>query len=40
MILTDDDEEEIGQLRKNLFAEFKMKDMGLLNYFLGIEVLR
>ena len=40
MIITGDDEEEIGELRKNLFKEFEMKDLGLLKYFLGIEVLR
>ena len=40
MILTGDDEEEISKLRKNLFAEFEMKDLRLLKYFLGIEVLR
>ncbi|XP_042027229.1 uncharacterized mitochondrial protein AtMg00810-like [Salvia splendens] len=40
MIITGDDEEEIVELRKNLFHEFEMKDLGLLKYFLGIEVLR
>ena len=40
MILTGDDEEEIILLKKNLFTEFEMKDLGLLRYFLGIEVLR
>ena len=40
MIITGDDEEEIAELRKNLFNEFEMKDLGLLKYFLGIEVLR
>ena len=40
MIITGDDEEEIAELRKNLFQEFEMKDLGLLKYFLGIEVLR
>ena len=40
MILTGDDEEEINQLKKNLFTEFEMKDLGLLKYFLGIEVMR
>ncbi|KAJ0520490.1 putative RNA-directed DNA polymerase [Helianthus annuus] len=35
-----DDKEEISQLRKNLFTEFEMKDLGRLKYFLGIEVLR
>ena len=40
MIITGDDEEEIAELWKNLFHEFEMKDLGLLKYFLGIEVLR
>ena len=40
MIITGDDEEEIVELGKNLFREFEMKDLGLLKYFLGIEVLR
>ena len=34
------DEEEMVELRKNLFSEFEMKDLRLLKYFLGIEVLR
>ena len=33
MIITRDDEEEIGELRKNLFKEFEMKELGLLKYF-------
>ena len=28
MIITGDDEEEIGELRQNLFKEFEMKDLG------------
>ncbi|XP_042041415.1 uncharacterized mitochondrial protein AtMg00810-like [Salvia splendens] len=40
MIITGDDTEEMIELRKNLFNEFEMKDLGLLKYFLGIEVLR
>ena len=40
MILTGDDEEEINQLKKNLFTEFEMKNLGHLKYFLGIEVMR
>ncbi|KAI3759441.1 hypothetical protein L6452_07265 [Arctium lappa] len=35
-----DDKEEIAKLRKSLFKEFEMKDLGELKYFLGIEVLR
>ena len=40
MIITGDDEEEMAELRTNLFSEFEMKDLGLLKYFLGIDVLR
>ncbi|KAJ8746841.1 hypothetical protein K2173_003847 [Erythroxylum novogranatense] len=40
MIITRSDVEEIHQLRRNLFREFEMKDLGGLKYFLGIEVLR
>ena len=40
MIITGDDVDEIKQLRDNLFQEFEMKDLGMLKYFLGIEVLR
>ena len=40
MIITGSDKEEILSLRKNLFTEFEMKDLGGLKYFLGIEVLR
>ncbi|KAJ9559500.1 hypothetical protein OSB04_004660 [Centaurea solstitialis] len=40
MIITGDDKEEIAKLRKSLFTDFEMKDLGELKYFLGIEVLR
>lgn len=39
MIITGDDTDEIVQLRRNLFREFEIKDLGQLKYFLGIEVL-
>ena len=31
-------EKQISKYKKNLTAEFKMKDLGLMHYFLGIEV--
>ncbi|XP_037492732.1 uncharacterized mitochondrial protein AtMg00810-like [Jatropha curcas] len=40
MIITVSDHEEIMELKKQLFREFEMKDLGRLKYFLGIEVLR
>ncbi|XP_057529746.1 uncharacterized mitochondrial protein AtMg00810-like [Amaranthus tricolor] len=40
IIITGDDKEEIGILKKQLSCEFEMKDLGYLKYFLGIEVLR
>ncbi|KAL1549825.1 Beta-galactosidase 8 [Salvia divinorum] len=40
MIITGDDKEEIKNLKENLSKEFEMKDLGVLKYFLGIEVLR
>lgn len=40
MIITGDDSEEIARLQKRLAAEFEMKNLGGLKYFLGIEVAR
>lgn len=40
MVITGDDEVEIGNLKKRLKAEFKVKDLGELRYFLGMEVAR
>ena len=40
MIINGDDKEEITHLKRRLFQEFKMEDLGELKYFLGIEVLR
>lgn len=40
MIITGNDTNEISRLRNYLFAQFEMKDLGGLKYFLGIEVLR
>ena len=40
MIITGDDVEEISRLQEQLSTEFKMKNLGGLKYFLGIEVAR
>jgi hypothetical protein len=32
------DEQLIADCKKNLVAEFEMKDLGLMHYFLGLEV--
>ena len=39
MIITGSDTEEMKNLKARLFKEFEMKDLGILKYFLGIEVL-
>ena len=40
MVITRNDEEQISDLKGKLSAEFDMKDLGNIKYFLGIEVLR
>ncbi|KAJ4737614.1 Transposon Ty1-H Gag-Pol polyprotein [Rhynchospora pubera] len=40
IIITGDDEKEIAQLKVQLGKVFEVKDLGLLRYFLGIEVAR
>ena len=37
IIITGDDIEEIGRLKKGLEHAFELKDLGPLKYFLGIE---
>ncbi|KAM1500064.1 hypothetical protein ACFX10_022670 [Malus domestica] len=40
MVVIRNDVEEIQKLQKYLAKEFEMKDLGILKYFLGIEVAR
>jgi len=40
LILTRNYEDHIIQLKQELFFEFKMKDLGLLNYYFGVEVFQ
>ena len=40
IIITGDDEKEIGRLKECLSKEFEVKDLSNLRYFLGIEVAR
>ena len=38
MIISGSDASAISEIKQHLFSEFEMKDLGLLHYFLGIEV--
>ncbi|XP_048139417.1 uncharacterized mitochondrial protein AtMg00810-like [Rhodamnia argentea] len=40
IVVTGNDNDEIGRLKKFLGQEFEIKDLGKLRYFLGIEVAR
>lgn len=40
MIITRNNAGEVTSLKRKLFQEFEMKDLGRLKYFLGIEVHR
>ena len=40
IVLSEDDIDEIVQLKKKIGFEFEIKDLGNLKYFLGIEVAR
>ncbi|KAK4420060.1 Retrovirus-related Pol polyprotein from transposon TNT 1-94 [Sesamum alatum] len=38
MIITGNHDDEVGKLRGELSTQFKMKDLGMLSLFLGLEV--
>ena len=38
LIVTGEDAETIADFKKKMFGEFEMSDLGMLNYYLGIEV--
>ena len=40
IIITRNDEERIGNLKKLLAREYEIKDLGKLKYYLGMEVGR
>ena len=40
IVLTGDDKKEIQGIKEKLAAEFELKDLGSLRYFLGMEVAR
>jgi len=40
LIITWNNDDHIAQVKKELHAGFKMTDLGLLHYYLGIEVFQ
>ncbi|XP_058008213.1 uncharacterized mitochondrial protein AtMg00810-like [Hevea brasiliensis] len=40
IVVTGDDKEEMALLKERLAQKFEIKDLGMLKYFLGIEVAR
>jgi len=40
IIITGDDIDEMKALKQRLKEEFKVKDLGIMRYFLGMEVAR
>lgn len=40
IVMTKDDDEEMAQLKQCLAQEFEIKNLGKLQYFLGVEVAR
>jgi len=40
LIVTGNNDDHISQVKKELHASFKMTDLGLLHYYLGVEVFQ
>ena len=40
LLITGNNEQMITEAKENLHQQFKLKDLGELKYFLGVEVLR
>ena len=40
LIITGNNDDHIAQVKKELHAGFKMTDLGLLHYYLGVEVFQ
>ena len=40
LIVTNDDDENINDVKRKLKSEFKISDVGELKYFLGIEIVK
>ena len=40
LIITGNHDDHIAQVKKELHAGFKMTDLGLLHYYLGVEVFQ
>ena len=40
LIITRNNDDHIAQVKKELHAGFKMTDLGLLHYYLGVEVFQ
>lgn len=38
IVITDDEDEEIVQLKSKLAKELEVKDLGVMRYFLGVKV--
>lgn len=40
LIYTSNDESMINAFKKNMMSEFEISDLGLMHYFLGIDVMQ